>query len=146
MSYVERSLLPNEHIVHRGRLPWFGWLGLVLPAVVALALLPEIWVWVIVALIALVVFVRRRSTEIAITNQWLIYKRGWIARKTDEVGLRRIEEINLKQGLMGRVFGFGEVLCRGVGSGGINLPPIDNPMAFRKALQEAQVKLDSSIQ
>ena len=36
MSYIERSLLPNEHIVRRGRLPQPDWLGLVLPAVVAL--------------------------------------------------------------------------------------------------------------
>ncbi|MDE0528676.1 MAG: PH domain-containing protein [Truepera sp.] len=143
MSYIERSLLPNEHIVRRGRLPQSDWLGLVLPAVVAL------WfpvLWLIVALIFLGTFIRRRTIEIAITNQRLIYQHGWIARKTEEVDLRRIAEINLEQGPMGRIFGFGKVLCRGVGSGGINLPPIDNPMDFRRALQEAQVKLDASAQ
>ncbi|MCY4355613.1 MAG: PH domain-containing protein [Truepera sp.] len=139
MSYLERSLLPNEHIVRRGRLPQSDWLGLVLPAVVAL------WfpaLWLIVALIVLGTFIRRWTIEIA--NQRLIYKHGWIARKTEEVDLRRIAEINLEQGPMGRIFGFGKVLCRGVGNGGIKLPPIDNPMDFRRALQEAQVKLASA--
>lgn len=143
MSYIERSLLPNEHIVRRGRLPQSDWLGLVLPAVVAL------WfpiLWLIVALIVLGTFTRRWTIEIAITNQRLIYRHGWIARKTEEVELRRIAEINLEQGPMGRICGFGRVLCRGVGSGGVKLPPIDNPMDFRRALQEAQVKLDASAQ
>lgn len=143
MSYIERSLLPNEHIVRRGHLPQSDWLGLVLPAAVAL------WfpiLWLIVALIALGTFIRRRTIEIAITDQRLIYQHGWIARKTEEVDLRRIAEINLEQGPMGRIFGFGKVLCRGVGSGGVKLPPIDNPTDFRRALQEAQARLDASAQ
>ena len=81
--------------------------------------------WLIVALIALGTFIRRRTIEIAITNQRLIYRHGWIARKTEEADLRRIAEIDLEQRSMGRIFGFGKVLCRGVGSGGVNLPPID---------------------
>ena len=142
MSYIETSLLSNERILHRGRLPWADWLGLTLPVVLAL-LIPTLTLWLLVGLVALVMFIRRRTIEIAITNQRLIFKRGWISRKTDEVNLRRIEEINLEQGPLGRIFGFGRVLCYGVGSGGIKLPPIDNPVAFRKALQEAQVRLDS---
>ena len=32
----------------------------------------------------------------AITNRRFIYKRGWIARKTEEMSLHRIEEVNLR--------------------------------------------------
>ena len=43
--------------------------------------------------------------------------------------------------LLGRTFSHGQVLCRRVGSGEIQLPPIADPLAFHKALQEAQLEI-----
>jgi len=41
-----------------------------------------------------------------VTNQRLIFKRGLLWRSTQELQLRAIEEVNLEQGLVGRLLNF----------------------------------------
>ena len=78
------------------------------------------------------------TTEIAITNKRLIYKRGWIVRKTDEIGVGKLEEVNLSQGILGRILGFGRLKIGGTGIGLVSLPTIADPINFRKAIMSAQ--------
>ena len=142
MSYVTQSLIQGERIVIQGKFHWSysltAWINVVVGVVVGAALIFPL----VLTLIGLVMLVRKWTTEIAVTNRRLIYKRGWIARKTDEINLNRIEEINLKQGIGGRIFGYGTLVCFGTGSGDIEIPSIGSPLTFRKAIQEAQVRLD----
>jgi hypothetical protein len=39
---------------------------------------------------------------------------------------------------MGRILGFGRIMVRGMGVGEVILPPIANPIAFRKAIEKAK--------
>ncbi len=83
--------------------------------------------------------VTKATTEIAITTSRLIYKRGLVARYVGEMSIDRIEGVNVLQGIMGRLFGYGRVVVRGMGVGEVVLPPIENPIAFRKAIERARV-------
>lgn len=47
--------------------------------------------------------------------------------------------MNISQSVAGRIFGYGKVLCKGVGVGDVDLPPIAAPLDFRRALQNAGV-------
>ena len=76
------------------------------------------------------------TTEIGVTNQRLIYKRGLIWRKTQELQLRAIEEVKLDQGLLGRLLDFGRLDLHGTGVGDIRLPALADPVGLRKALQD----------
>jgi uncharacterized membrane protein YdbT with pleckstrin-like domain len=76
-------------------------------------------------------------TEIAATNRRVVYRHGFFTRQVEEVAINRIEGVNMMQSLMGRMFGFGSVTIAGIGREEIRLPPIANPMGFRKAIQEA---------
>lgn len=80
----------------------------------------------------------KATTEIAITNARLIYKRGLVARYVGEMSIDRIEGVNVLQGVMGRIFGYGRVMVRGMGVGEVILPPLENPIAFRKAIERAR--------
>ena len=82
--------------------------------------------------------IRKATVELVITNRRIIYKKGWIARKTEEMSLRRIEEVNVKQGIGGRIFNYGKVRISGTGSGKINFPTVAQPLSFKKSIQEAQ--------
>lgn len=82
--------------------------------------------------------INKVTTEIAVTNQRIIYKKGLIARQVGELGVDSIEGVGVRQGIMGRILGYGRVSVRGMGVGEVILPPIDNPIAFRRAIQEAQ--------
>ena len=46
----------------------------------------------------------KSTTEIAVTNSRLIYKRGLVARYVGEIAIDRIEGVNFLQGILGRLF------------------------------------------
>jgi len=76
------------------------------------------------------------ATEIGVTNQRFIHKRGWLWRATQELQLRAIEEVNLEQGLLGQLFNFGRLELRGTGVDDIRLPSLADPLGLRRALQD----------
>ena len=139
MSYVSKTLVRGEQVVGRGKFPWLYtcgcWIMILLGVIAAI---PTVAVSLVVSLIGVYCLIRKWTTEIAVTNRRLIYKTGWISRRTEEMNLNRIEELNLVQGILGRILGYGKLVCNGTGSGDIKLPTIASPMSFRKVVQEAQ--------
>lgn len=75
-------------------------------------------------------------TEFAITNKRVVYKTGWIRRKTIEIRLQRIESIGVAQGFWGRILNYGALEVSGIGGSKdvfINYP---DPFGLRTFLQE----------
>jgi uncharacterized membrane protein YdbT with pleckstrin-like domain len=151
MSYVDESLAANEHLGHRARFHWVAkvgawtmlaiFLGL---ALVCLATASGLAAWGAAAIMAgcgFVIFTAMMlpiwTTEIAVTSHRLIYKRGWLHRTTDELQLTSIEEVNLDQGTIGRLLDFGRLHIHGTGINDVILPVLADPVALRRALQEA---------
>lgn len=82
--------------------------------------------------------VTKSTTEMAVTSQRLILKRGVVARYVGEMNIDRIEGVSVAQSFWGRIFGFGRLMIRGMGVGELILPPIANPLAFRRAIEKAR--------
>ena len=80
--------------------------------------------------------IKKWTTEIVLTNDRFVFKKGWISRSTEEFALQRLEEVNLHQSILGRIFDYGKLTISGVGVGVIEIPAIDSPLEFRKALKE----------
>ena len=80
----------------------------------------------------------KATTEIAITNSRLIYKRGLVARQVGEISVDRIEGVNVLQTILGRMFNYGRLAIRGMGVGEVILPPIEDPLKFRQAIEKAR--------
>lgn len=80
----------------------------------------------------------RATTEIAVTTERVVYKRGLISRDIGEINIDRIEGVAVHQGVLGRIFGYGRILIRGMGVGEVLLPTIAEPIEFRRAVQEAK--------
>lgn len=80
----------------------------------------------------------KATTEIAVTNKRLVYKRGLIARYVGEMNIDRIEGVNVLQGVIGRIFNYGRVMVRGMGVGEVVLPSIEDPLKFRRAIEKAR--------
>ncbi len=146
MSYIEKSLGHSEALLYRARFPWFyragAWTLLAIFAAGAAVVEWKGYNWTALSLAVaggvlwLAILVPIWTTEIGVTNQRLIYKRGLIVRATQELQLRAIEEINLEQGLMGRLFNFGRIELHGTGVDDIYLPRLAEPLVLRKALQD----------
>jgi uncharacterized membrane protein YdbT with pleckstrin-like domain len=77
------------------------------------------------------------TTEIAVTNQRIILKRGLIKRITHELQLRAIEEVNLDQDVLGRILNYGKISVYGTGEEEIVFPTLGDPLGLRRAMQEA---------
>ena len=82
--------------------------------------------------------VRKATTEICVTSDRLIIKTGMVARQVNEINVDRIEGVNVMQGIIGRIADFGTVVVRGMGVGELWLPPIADPVGFRRAIDRAK--------
>jgi ABC-type multidrug transport system fused ATPase/permease subunit len=78
------------------------------------------------------------TTEIAVTNTRLIYKRGLVARSVGEMNVDRIESISVHQSFWGRIFNFGQLMVRGMGVGELIMPNLADPIRFRRAIEKAR--------
>ena len=131
MSYVQSVLGAGEEVRYTGRVSawslfWYWLIGLLLLAV-GIGLI----VWI-------VAWLKRRSTELAVTNKRVIAKFGFIERRTIEINVARIESIQVEQTVMGRMLGYGTIVFSGAGTPQATISHIADPLAFRKAVVGAQ--------
>lgn len=149
MSYLQQILQPGETLRYVGRLHWIVYLpGLVLFAIaVALAaaivaanqlgnfvpyLLIALDLVMLVSLLTLLAAaVRRWTTEIAVTDRRVIFKRGLIRRHTIEMNMDKVETVDVDQSLVGRLLGYGDIVVRGTGSSIEPFRKIAAPLDFR---------------
>ena len=129
MPYIEDSLSAGEQIVGFFRLHWIsrGWM--VLWIVLAI---PTFGITLILAVYE---YLRLRSIEQGVTNKRVIYKKGIISRKSEEMKLNSIETVEIDQGITGRLFGFGNVTVTGRGLSNVIFKTIDDPMAVKRQIE-----------
>jgi len=153
MSYVDKILQPDEVLRGRTRLHWFIYLPALATMAVALAVLIagsfaavdlRPYVQIAAALLGVIglgrfcsAWLRRLSTELAVTDRRVIHKTGIFSRRTQEMNLDKVESVDVRQSLAGRVFGYGTVLVRGVGSSWEPFAHIANPLGFRSNITAA---------
>jgi uncharacterized membrane protein YdbT with pleckstrin-like domain len=149
MRYVRRVLQPGETIVHATRLHWIIYIHTILLLIVCITLagaavstsdnqsisLALGIAAVIFALLALSAglraFIRRTTTELAVTDHRVIYKSGLLSRHTIEMNRDKVESVDVDQTLLGRIFGYGTVIMRGTGGSLEPIRDIGDPLTFR---------------
>lgn len=150
MGYLQESLGPNETLIYKARFHWLyyatAWIALILLIVITGSILIYTVTWLEVILlgacgIGLLVLLRSMvpiwTTEIGVTNHRLVVKRGWLSRSTTELQLKAIEQVNFKQGFLGRIFGFGQVDVHGTGVDDLHIPAVADPLSLLRAIEEA---------
>ncbi|HZP34802.1 MAG TPA: PH domain-containing protein [Candidatus Acidoferrales bacterium] len=148
MRYVEKSLTEGERIVYTTRRHWVVLVGpwtlaTLLIAGGAALLFQKDYFW-IAGLILLVIaagafisgLLRRYGFEFAVTNKRVIYCQGLVSVSTDELFLDKIESVLVKQGLLGRWWGYGSVSVRGTGGSWEPFAYVADPLMLRRRIQE----------
>lgn len=74
------------------------------------------------------------TTELAITEKRVVAKYGLIRRTTIELRLDKVESVMVKQGFLGRILNYGDVVVVGTGASGTPIPYIAEPLEFRTQL------------
>jgi uncharacterized membrane protein YdbT with pleckstrin-like domain len=148
MSYLERSLGENEALIAVARFHWLYWAaawGAVMLSMAAAGFLSiSMQATILAAIVAglgvavsLAIAIPIWTTEIGVTSQRLVIKRGFLTRRTEEVELWAIEEVDFEQSVLGRLFNFGRIIVQGTGDDEMHIPSIADPLVFRKAVQTA---------
>lgn len=149
MSYVRSVLQKNEELRFESRLHWMVYVAPSLGLPIAAAFLAYyvhdgsrnpfiayagLALAGFTAFLFLAAWVRRVSTEIAVTNRRVIHKQGLIWRRTTEVILERVEGVDVSQSIPGRLFGFGTVTIKGAGATIAPIHALDDPIGFSNAI------------
>jgi len=144
MSYIEKNLMNGESIIYLSNLHWVVFLWPVICFIVAITLFTvggnAAVVGVLFILIAIVTgissFINYKTSEFGITNKRVIVKVGFIRRNSIEVLLNKVEGIQVNQGILGRILGFGSIIVTGTGGTKDPFHKISAPLEFRKRAQE----------
>src|SRR5258708_6086323 len=119
MTYIDRVLGESESIIHRGKIHWVIY---VRPAILTFSILicvvplsfvedPDakklfiglgIVFLVVAAFTWLLAWIKRITTEIAVTSRRIIVKYGLVWRSTMELNAGKIESVQVDQSVMGR--------------------------------------------
>lgn len=79
---------------------------------------------------------RRRTTELVLTDRRIIAKRGIMSRETVEMNLTKVESLHVSQGIMGRILNYGDVAVVGTGASLEPLRGVSRPLELRRKLGE----------
>jgi len=148
MSYVEKNLIAGEKLVYRTGIHWivlfwpFVFAVLLAGAGTGVYIYRNDLVWgaaALVAIAAIVLFVagvKRRSTEMAVTNRRVIIKTGILSRRSLEIMLPKVESIGIDESAGGRMLGYGTVTIHGTGGTPEPFRLIAHPSEFRRQVQQ----------
>jgi uncharacterized membrane protein YdbT with pleckstrin-like domain len=129
MGYIQDSLSDGEEVRALFKLHWFAkswmilWIILAIPTI-GITLLIALWEWL-----------KLRNIEQGVTNKRIIRKQGIISRKSEEMKITSIETVEIIQGVMGRIFGYGDIKVTGRGTSDVLFKKINDPMDVKRKIE-----------
>lgn len=148
MSYIKKTLLPDEKIIYLSHPHWIViFRSCVVLIVITVFLLiggpPNLLAISFFSVLALIAcltgLIVYYSSEFGITDKRIVMKSGFIARVAFENSLDRIEGVEISQTIMGRIFDYGSIRIRGVSGTNELFSAVCYPFRFRyKALEEIE--------
>ena len=119
MGYIEKTLVGDEKIEKHFKLHWIVYVKHIL------------FFWLFFPIIWLVqaVFI-----EYALTTKRVVTKEGIISRDSEEMRLVKVETVEVKQGIIGRILGYGNVHISGTGSSNVIFSTVSNPIEVKKSI------------
>ena len=152
MSYIDQTLGRNERVLYRARIHrlfyiriWVlfiimtaaaCWLAYAYPG--QISVLSSIILFAVSVIFCLNLIVPLWTLEIALTNLRVVRKQGFLTRRTHDLAVSAIEEVNLRQSLLGRILNYGTIIVRGIGDAeDLVLARVSEPLSFRKEIASA---------
>lgn len=94
------------------------------------------WLLLIPTIKAISATVKHCTTEYLVTDQKVMEKYGWIATHTDEMPLKKIENIVVEYTFWGKIFNYGSLYIEGTNDNNIVFKNIKNAESVKKQLNE----------
>ena len=144
MSYIDGNLMNGEQVVYRTHLHWivFAWpiVWLILAIILFMSGGGAAGVGGLCLLLAIITgvvsYIDYATSEYGVTSKRVLVKVGLIRRTSLELLLSKVEGIQVDQGILGRIFGFGTVRVSGTGGTRDPFHKITAPLELRRRVQE----------
>jgi uncharacterized membrane protein YdbT with pleckstrin-like domain len=160
------EILEGEQLVWQGRPTWkwsvswmlkWGVVGL-LPLGVGILLgqftdLPLVWFFaatvIFIAVVVVLAWIKRLDSEYTVTNRRVVVRRGIANRNERSASIDRIQNVNTRQGLYGRILNFGDIEFDTAGSdlgdSDLALRGINDPHAMRDRFDRELLQRDAKL-
>ena len=129
MGYIESTLSGDEKVEYKFSYHWIKW---VIPVILFIS---GFMLFFIPSILGLYLILKIIFTEQGVTTKKGLKKVGIISRNTEELLLSKVETVEIKQGVLGRILGFGDVPLTGTGSSSLVFNTISNPMKVKKNIE-----------
>lgn len=158
--YVVKILPEGERLVAIARFPWIirlaSWGTLTFIGLMPLLFLfwdgvtgalngGRAFVYLSASVVGVVIFtlsqVHMQTTEFGLTTNRVVYKKGLFTRYSNEIPLRSLENVQLHQNLIGRIFNFGWLEITGSGGSPVKTALVQDPIGLRSAVVAAKIRL-----
>ncbi len=140
MGFISDNLMKEEEVVYEGKLHWIIFVpGIVLIVIGFLCFsLPGLAAILIMIGLAMILaaYIKKVTTEIAVTNKRVLGKTGLIRRDTIDLNLKKVESLYADQGIFGRILNYGAVRIVGTGGSSFRVNGVDKPIEYKKAANE----------
>ena len=162
MSYLRNLLGEDEEIVFSTRQHWFIPLAHVLTEIVLIGLLiaaavvvpaafpqiPAQLVYFGAAALGIIVFfsalgdvLRWQNEQFVITDRRVLQLQGVVNKNVLDSSLEKINDVQLEQSWVGRMFNYGDLQVLTASEEGINrMRAIERPIEFKRAMQDARAR------
>ncbi len=107
-------------------------------------LVPLVPDFVIVPGLFLGTWIAYLKSEVTLTNRRLVFRTGFLSRRSGELPLENVESIFISEPLLGRMCGYGTVTVTTVGGASFPLWFIGSPQSFHSMLQKAVLNAKNS--
>lgn len=122
MSYLEKELGNKEKLVYMGRISWWFLFPRILLTVIVLSIaIPLFFIkgWIggsylvissiVAAFLLTPALVAKITTELAITDQRIMSKTGWLNTDVKSTPLNKVNNIRVKQSILGNLLNYGDI-------------------------------------
>lgn len=157
-KYTLSTLTPGEEIALVGRLHYFA---LIIPfsltaitltafvfvlaktfhdlpnpsSLLVMLQLIALWLGVLfLTIITIVSWLKRNLIEMVCTNKRVVRRTGIINVTTEELNRERIESVEMRQSIFGRIFNYGDILFSGTGTSKLVFKFINQPRLMKRII------------
>jgi len=137
MKYLNKTLSSNEKVIANPKVSKWSLFSPYLVFLIGVCFAPvTAGLSLLTIIYPIVAHIFRWTTEYGVTNKKVLFKTGLIRRKTDELYTKKIEGVDVIQGIVGRIFGYGDLVFTGTGSQSVIFKMVPKPLEVKKVVQE----------
>ena len=81
-------------------------------------------------------YLRLKCIEQGVTNRRVIFKKGIIGRRTEEMFLNSVETVEIRQSIWGRILGYATIMITGRGVSDLQLKWMQEPFEVKRTIED----------